>query len=341
MSSHFNRLKLVLFMTACLGSFALGQSESVNWIGPPVVGLMANAQNTELRAIRGVPGGSTVGDPLGLPPFVRRAYLAPSQPWALVQVRGGIVGRISLNGTLPGSVIPVDGAMSAPGLVSFSSNGQTAALVSGDGGTLQILTHLEATPRISMQADISKLDTAAVTASNDGAMPVILTRTGEVYLVPSSGSPRLIFRTGSTAGFSFLPDQSLAIADGAAGMVTVIDGLTSQPFTRMAIPVPYLSGDGAFVQASSDGKSLIVAAYKGQTVHRIDLVDQSVRSLDVRASVSMLERLNGDIFLFSANPGEAAWLLMADDVNLRAGFAQFTGKQVVNAPSPKRPGPAR
>src|SRR5207253_847482 len=139
---------------------------------------------------------------------------------------------------------------------------------------------------------------------------VILTRTGEVYLVPSSGSPRLIFRAGSTAGFSFLPDQSLAIADGVAGIVTVIDGLTSQPFTRMAITVPYLSGDAVFVQATSDGKSLIVAAHKGQTAYRIDLADQSVRSLDVPASVSMLDRLNGDIFLFSANPGEAAWLLM-------------------------------
>jgi WD40 repeat protein len=246
-----------------------------------------------------------------------------------------------LNGIHSGGALSIGGALSAPELVSFSANGSAAALVSSGGGTLQILTNLEDTPRITTQADVSGLDATAVTVSNDGALAVVLTRTGEVYLVPSSGSPRLIFRTGSPAGLSFLPDQSLAIADGAAGTITVIDGLTSQPFTRATISGPYLSGEVALLQASSDGKFLLLAASKAQTAYRIDLADQSVRSLDVPASVSRLERLSGDVFLFSANPGEAAWLLIADTDGLRAGFAQFAGAPFVNKTPPRRVGPPR
>jgi len=338
-SNFSNKLHAVLSisLSACLfAALARAQSDSAGWIGAPIFGLIANAEQTEIRAIQGVPGASTVGIPIALPAGVRQVYLAPLQQWALVQqLREGALGRLPLNGNQFGSVVPIHGAMSTPELVSFSSNGRNAALVSL-GGVLQILTHLEETPQIAMQTDISELDATVVTVSNDGTLSVVLTRTGEVYLVPSSGSPRLICRTGSPAGLSFLPDQALVIADGAAGTVTVIDGLMSQPFTRATISGPYLSGDAAFVQASSDGKSVILSAYKGQTAYRIDLVDQSASSLNLPAGVSMLERLNGNIFVFSANPGEAAWFLMADNANLRAGFAQFAGASVVRSSPPRR-----
>jgi hypothetical protein len=66
-----------------------------------------------------------------------------------------------------------------------------------------------------------------------------------------------------------------------------------------------------------------VAVDGATTAYRIDLIDRSVRPLDVPAGVTQLDRLRGsDVLLFSANSGEAAWLLRTDGPNLRAGFAQ-------------------
>jgi hypothetical protein len=332
-------------LSLCIFGFAAhSQNGGTNWIGAPLAGLTANAGKTEVRPIQGVPGASTVGDPIALPAGVNRVHLAPLQQWALVeQGREGTLGRMPLNRTVPGSVAPIFGAMSAPALMSFSSNGRNAALVSRTGGVLQILTHLADTPQITLQSDISQLGVIAAAVSDDGTLPAVLTRTGEVYLILPGGSPSLIGRAGSPAGIGFLPSQAaLAIIDGASATVTVVDGLNAQPLTRMVIPGPNLSGDAIFVQASSDGISLVFSVDGGQTAYLANLGDQSVHSLDVPAGFSMLERLNGDIFLFAANPNEAAWLLFADGGNLRAGFAQFAGKSVQReAPPPGGVGQAR
>jgi hypothetical protein len=61
--------------------------------------------------------------------------------------------------------------------------------------------------------------------------------------------------------------------------------------------------------------------------------------LAVPATLSELERLpGGDAFLFSANPGEAAWLLLSNGPNLSAVFAQSTEEPRLRRAQPR---PAR
>ena len=317
-----------LLWVGLLGLHAHAQTAGTNWPGVPVLGWFTNPEKTEVRPIQGVPGASTVGDPIPLPAGMGRVYLAPLERWALVEQRQeGALGALPLTALPAGAVTPIYGAISRPDLVSFSSNGQNAALLSRSGGILQVLSGLPGTPQVSLQSDMSQLGTvAAVVVSDDGSLAAVLTGGGGVYLVRPGGSYTPIFQAGSPAGLTFLLNQeALAIADGAAGTITVIQELNSQPSSRLVIPGPNLSGDGVFLQPSSDGKALILAAHGGQTAYRIDLTEQSVSSVALPTSFSMLERFRGDMFLFSADAGKAAWMLLADGGSLRLGFAQFVG----------------
>lgn len=134
-------------------------------------------------------------------------------------------------------------------------------------------------------------------------------------------------RAGLPAGIAFLPARaSLAVADGAAGTVTVIDGLNGQPSMREAVPAAVISADSLFLQTTSDGTAVILAGSGSQTAYRVGLAGQTVRSLDVQAAISGLDRLMGDVFLFSAVPNQAAWMIEADGANFVASFAQFNGQ---------------
>ncbi len=90
------------FPIACfLGSGAgvLAQTNSPGWIAAPLAGLLADQELTEIRAIQGVPGSSTVSGPIALPSGVLRVHLAPAQGWALVeQAPAGALGLMPFNG---------------------------------------------------------------------------------------------------------------------------------------------------------------------------------------------------------------------------------------------------
>jgi hypothetical protein len=323
-----------ILLNACfllLGRWASAQNNSPGWIGAPLVGLVTNQEMTEVRAIQGVPGSSTVSDPIALPVGVLRVHLAPGQGWALVE--NGSAHSLSIlpfNGIEPRDAIPIGDAMSAPDLVSFSPSGRSAVIVWKAAAALQVLSGLDGVPRLMMQTGISSLgEIGAAAVSDDGTRASALMKDGHIFLLSPTQSPQLIFQADSPAGMSFLPDQqTVAIADGGAGTVSVIDGLNGVPFPRVVMPGPNLSGDAVLVQPSGDARSLFLAAHGGAVAYRVDLADRNVQSLIVPAKFSVLERLRGrDLFLFRASPGEAAWLLLFDGENLSAGFAQSADRR--------------
>jgi hypothetical protein len=317
---------------------AYAQTNSPGWMTAPLAGLAANGDLTEIRAIQGVPGASTVGRPISLPAGVRRVHLAPAQGWALVeQTSDRALGLMAFSGMLPGSVITIDGVMSAPDIISFSPSGRSAVIHSKAAARLQVLTGLDTTPTVTLQSDTSSLgELSAAAVSDDGTMAVALTSEGRAFLLSSAPAPQLIYQAGSPAGLGFLPDQpAIAIADGGSANITVLDGLNRTPFTRIMMRGPNLSGGGLIVQASADAESLFVAALGETTIYRAGFADQSMRTLAVPAPLSRFERFRGgDNFLFSANTGEAAWLLWSDGSNLSAAFAQPTEPREPRRPLP-------
>jgi hypothetical protein len=315
-----NRLLALLAVGAT--SLVRISAQTQGAMSAPLAGMFATG--AEVRPIEGVPGASVIGEPVALPTAGMRVYLPPLQQWALVgDERGASLGRMPFAGAQPGVVTPIAGAIPAPDLVSFSSNGRNAIVYSAVSGSLQVLTHLDTAAQVAMQFDTSELAVSAAAISDDGSLPVVLARSGAVYLLQADAPPAPLFATGSPAGLVFLPNQAaLAIADGAAGTVTILDNLASQPSTRMAIAAPSLAGGGVFVAGSSDGNSVLFAAAGGQAAYRADLTNQTVSSLNMPVMVSRFDRISGNLFLVSANPGEAAWLLLWDGTAMRAGFAQ-------------------
>jgi len=312
-------------------------AQPVASMSAPLVGLIGSA--TEIRPITGVVGASTVGDPISLPAGISRIYLAPLQQWALVEKgQAGTMGRMSFAGIVPGAVTAISGAMATAQLVSFSPNGKNAILISQSSEMMQVLTHLDTMPQISLQSDISQLDVVGAAISDDGTLPIVLTNAGALYLLAPDNSPAPVFQAHSGAGLGFLPNQQvLAIADGAGSTITLLDGLAGQPFPRVVMPGPALSGSAIFVQGSTDGNSAIVSAIGAENVYRADLTTQSLSALGLPTPVSRLDPLRSDLFLLSANSSQAAWLLQLDGTNLRAGFAQFVSQPVVRKPVSRKP----
>ena len=226
------------------GTGLFAQSTSAGWIAAPFAGLLADQELTEVRAIQGVPGSSTVGGPIALPASVLRVHLAPAQAWALVeQAPSRTLGLMPFNGTQPGGVIAIGNAMSAPDIVSFSPGGRSAVAVSYRLATMQVFTGLDSAPQMTMQTAISGLgDIGSVAVSDDGTLTAALMSDGRVLLLSATRTPQQIFQAGSPAGIGFLPNQAaVAIADGGAATVSVIDGLNGVPFTRLTMPGPSLS----------------------------------------------------------------------------------------------------
>lgn len=299
---------------------ALAQTQGA--ISSPLAGLFAIG--AEVRPIQGVPGASLVGDPIALPGSNARVYLAPLDRWALVETaRAASLSLVTFDGAAPGAATPIAGSLPSPDLVAFSPNGRNAVVYASLSGALQVLTHLDTAPQIAIEADASSLAVAAVAIGDDGALPVVWTRGAAVYLLRAGASPAPLFATGATGGMTFLPNQPvLAVVDGSAGSLTLLENLAGRPTTRLTISGPQLSGDGIFVSATADGSGLIFGAAGGDTVYRADLAGQVVSSVNLPAGISRLERIGRDVFLVSAKAGDAAWMVQADGATLRAGFAQ-------------------
>ena len=319
-------LKISAWM--CLGLQLFAQTPAS--ISGPLVGLVSTANG--IRPIIGVLGACTLGEPISLPDGISHAFLAPSQPWAVV-TQNGVAGIVRFNGITPGPVTPIPAAFSNPATVGFSPSGRSAILISdrSSSSTMQVLSHLDSSPQVSLEIDLSQLDVRTVVIDDDGMFPVVLTTEGELYLLKSSGSAMPIFRTGPRSAVGFLPNQQvLAVADGSATAIVMIDGLSSQPFTRQVVSGPSLSGTGAFLQGSSDGNSLILSS--GKSIYHIDLTNQTLSVVNLQVSAARLDRLNGDLFVVSANPNEAAWLALFDGVSLKVGFAQSTDRPLERTP---------
>ncbi len=325
-------------------AFAQG-SAPPDLVSAPVVGLLGNQGGTEVRAILGIAGASTLSDPIQLPLLVTNAYLAPAQRWAIVKdTLGGTLGTMYFSGAKAGVVTPLAGAMAAPDSVNFSPTGSAAALVSAAKGTLQILTSLNSNPQLGMTFQVSDLVSAgllATTVSDDGTLAVALTGDGSVYLLSGANPRQLIFRAGTAAGISFFPNRaSVAIVDGSAGVASVIDNPAISPGAKRVASGMSIPPGQVLLQPSLDGQSIFAAPVGGRVAIRIDISSGQVQTLQLGVSTASLERLrNGETFLLSAMPGASAWLLVDDAHGLRTTFAPLANPSSRSAETGPRPNP--
>jgi len=270
----------------------------------PVVGLIAGESPSfnEIRPVLGVLGASSIQAPLSLPRQVSRVYLAPTGGWALAQERGAAPGLVTFQGTVPSAVQAIAGAVRNPDVVSFSPLGKSSALYSA-GGAIQVLTGLDATPRVAFQVSFdepSGLKKLAV--SDDGQLLAVLTAAGQVYLLTSSMTPLLAYAGSPSLGIAFLPNQSAAvIADGGNGTINLARTANGVPVVQAVTGSLSSSPGDTLVEASLDGASAFVVTAGSTSACRVDLTSGSMQSITLPAVATRLGRLrDGESFVFSA-----------------------------------------
>lgn len=323
MLANFSRHHFI----ACFGLTlaAIGASDATAQMSAPVFGLIAGQSPSlgEIRPVFGVLGASSVQAPLRLPRLVSHVYLAPTGGWALVQLRGKEPGLVTFHGGVAGSVKTIAGAASNFQLVGFSPLGSSAGIVTS-GNVIQVLTGLNATPRVAYEVnfyDVSGVKKLSVT--DDGQLLAVATGAGQVYLLSNSAGPWFAYAGSASLGIAFLPEQTtLAIADAASGTLNLASLSGGAPVLRAVTSALTVYGGETLVEASSDGSSAFVVASGSASASRIDLATGAMQSMALPAVATRLDRLaDGESFVFSAEPGHSAWFLNGANSGLQAVFA--------------------
>jgi DNA-binding beta-propeller fold protein YncE len=162
-----------------------------------------------------------------------------------------------------------------------------------------------------------------IAVSDDGQMLMVLTGAGQVYIVSGSMPPALAYAGSATLGMAFLPNQSMAlVADGVNGTVSLIKTSGGVPQVQAVTNSLGSAGGEMLIAASRDGTVAVVVETGSASASRVDLTVGSIQAGSLPATATRLDRLrDGESFVFSAEPGRAAWILTGLASGLQAVFA--------------------
>jgi hypothetical protein len=336
MSTHVSRFissgSIALVVTFAAGSEAKAQMSA------PLVGLVAagGANSREIRSVVGVLGAASVQKPVPLPRDVSKAYLAPAGGWALILHRGGDLELLTFNGCIPGAIQSITGVGRDPEMVAFSPLGGSAALLYANG-SLQVLDGLDATPHLAFEFNFDDPSGARrIAVSDGGQVAAVVTAVGQVDLLSKSTGQQLAYAGSPLLGVAFLPNQPTAvIADPGNGTIDLARLVDGTPDLQIVASGLSHSGGDALVGASRDGASVVVLGVGGTSVSRVELATGSIQTTDLPVPATRLDRLrDAESFLFSAERGQAAWILSDRDGGLSTVFAAPAAPTPIKAMTP-------
>jgi hypothetical protein len=213
MKNHLliHRVSRILVLTAAGAAFLAAQQGR---LAGPLAGYVFDRQSQALRPILGIPGASTMGDPINIGFAVADAYVAPRQDAAVVVSTDGSLHIFRLDAGVA-TEHQVAGLAGTPQRVAFSPSGTAAALYAA--GQLQVILGLPGAPALAATFPITLAGAAA-----------------------SSGGPGQPHPRGT-------PAASLAISDDGAYLLTVSSGEVRLTATgagswspwRRRVPMPW------------------------------------------------------------------------------------------------------
>jgi hypothetical protein len=261
--------------------------------------------------------------PLLLPLGTTQVLVAPGQQYAVIEREQEGFAAFLLDGSVPGAIIPIRGAVTAPDFLSFSPSGTSAALVSRAAGRLQVIGALPLAPQLVRDIDIGVLaDVPDCVAVSDDGGSVLYSALGAVYALLPDDSSRLIV-AARRASISFFPRGAVAaIGDPDAGALWLFKGL-AEAAALMAAGLPGLRQ----MAPSRDGRLLFATDGITQRIWTVTVADGSVSECLLPVIPAQLEPLrSADTFLISYRPGEPGWIV----------FRQAGGLASVFVPGPPR-----
>ncbi|MGP8244696.1 MAG: hypothetical protein ACLQVN_09280 [Bryobacteraceae bacterium] len=233
----------------------------------PVAGYVYDRAASALRPVRGVPGATTLGDPLALGIAPEAGFVAPRQDLAVLVSTGGATHWYSLSGNAA-TEVAAPGPIATPEWVVFSPSGTAAALVAGR--SVQVVTGLPGSPAL---AGSVRLEPAAVTrgpgrrtgggrlaVSDDGAWLLLASGNG-LRLAAVGGGSSTLMPIGRSAAVAFSPaSHDAAVAsDGVLTWIHDAAGGASQQVVGQSSALAKVVG----VAFSADGAALYAANAAG------------------------------------------------------------------------------
>ena len=308
------RLQSILILAA------LPCASAQSSISAPVLGYAFDPAVRAVRAVRGIPGAATLGDPLHTRFRLTAASVAPPQTYALatsaerdlrlVRWTGGHVSSLSLNEAIP-----------EPDRIVFSPSGAAAILYDSGSARMQVLTGLPNEPAIR---EVQPAGSAAVSsmAISDDAWLVLVS--GSVYAIGPDQNPVPLPLPGGIAALSFSPSSDDLLAATPSGDLYLARNVNSSVIVSRIYSGDSRTSNPVAVQFSPDGSAAFLANTTG-TLMTIDLNSGSGGALVCQCTPTGLQpfgraglfRLTGifsqPLWLFDGTPGRTRiWFVPAE-----------------------------
>lgn len=296
--------------TICIFSliFAPAAFAQTSQLSGPISGYVFDRASHGVRPILGIPGASTIGEPINFGSSVAAAWIAPRQDAAFVTESDGSFHLFRIqSGTATEAVL--NGLMEAPEQVVFSPSGTAAALYRG--GSIQTVQGLPDAPAIAGTMNASAIGVPnSLAVSDDGA--VVLAAAGNsVELFISGGDLGPLTSTAGGALVAFAPGQhDAAVADPMGAGLILYHDLTGGIQQQLVSQSDPTIQSAVALTFSTDGQRLLLASSTGRNVTAFDLASGARNSVVCACSPTILER-TGDHFRLNDFGNGPLWLLDA------------------------------
>jgi hypothetical protein len=194
-----------LLVYACgllaLANLAAWDLQAQNALWGPVIGYVLASGSQSIRPLNGIPGASTLGNPINLPFSVVRAAFEPRTDAALVvsgEDGSPIYWITGLSASNPAVLRLVDAVPGADRIV-FNESGSAALLYSISHSDFQVVDHLNDAPRVSPPVTFSNAGTVnALALSADAQLALVgvtFPNGGQVLAIHIDGSDQGVYRS--------------------------------------------------------------------------------------------------------------------------------------------------
>ncbi len=265
----------------------LAAAQSVVWT-PPTLGYLFDSSAKSIRALSGIPGAASLEGGLAVANKLESAAISPNRKFALATTKDGEHVLLVTWSGISTNAVELDGTPGATDLIAFSGSGSAAAIWNRGTGKIQVWKGLPDQPSLYKEVEGSEL--TALALSDDG--DAIAAATGAGLVLASSGK---FLSAGSFLGLAFLPGtHDLAAAEQSLDQVLLIRKVDSDADTVQLASNQEGVSQPIAVAFSADGRQLIVANLRGQSVLSIDLESRAVIATPCDCEADGLYRAQGN-----------------------------------------------
>jgi len=231
-------------------------------ISGPVTGYVFDASARQVRPVLGIPGASTMGQPLELGFDLALAAVAPAQDYLLAGGSDGQTRLVLLSGGVTAKSF--DTLHGVPARVAFSPRGTAVLLVNTD--TADIYTGLPGAPLLARTLALSRRP-GSLAVTDDGEV-VLAVFGGALYLAGTGAEWKEIDGAGEVALAAFAPSSRIAAVVSSGGAVALYRTMPDPGDRSVLAPENSVAAPSS-VGFSAKGK-VLVASGDTRTVTMLD-----------------------------------------------------------------------